>query len=211
MCTNRNKLYARKCLVAWPEPVPSTIQGLVTMIFRNELKMVQYACRVVTQTDAFHLIIPLDCFENLSQDPVYQFPQVIKIDVICDNTNYVRWAKRRFLSECFKVNFCTIDDLLLEFEFNHTLASSNPVERRILSDILSLIQARIAFKRLNISSRRSQIRKQSASTLLYACPVRNIVNFVSDVICSSCKLVCQQVYQLECKHQHCQICISTQK
>lgn len=214
MNNNTNEFCIKKSLLVWPIPIKNRVKASLTMTFINTLEMVKYACRVLTKTDTFHLLIHLDCFEDLRGDPVYQFPQVAQIHVICDNINDMKWAKRRFPYEYGKVKFCTIYDLLgilVEIGLDNTCTISGSTRESIIPDVLSLIEARIGTKQLIISLRRSQVRKQFASTLIYGYPMRNIFNIDLHFICQSCKLVYQKVYQLECGHHQCEICVNIQK
>jgi len=202
MTTSTGELHLNKYLLVWSRStsIPDEVRALFTMVFMNIYGLVNYVSKVLTKTDTFHLIIPLNCLGVLLKDPVYQFPQVIRIDVICDSTSDLKRVEPWFAFGFEKIKFCTITDLL----------TSDSIDRNTKNAIISLMESDILAKKSDISIRRSQIRKQSASTSLYGFPVKNMVDFTPCFLCRSCELV-QQLYKLECGHQQCKICVNTQK
>ena len=112
MTTTESEFRVNERLLIWAMPLSSKIRALFTMVFMDVFGLVNYVSKVLTKTDAFHLIIPLDCLQDLRNDPVYEFPQVIRINVLCDSISDLKRAKRRYISGYEKVQFCTINDLL---------------------------------------------------------------------------------------------------
>lgn len=203
MISTTGDLHIERRLLVWSMPIRNEVHALFTMIFLDVFQLIDYICKVLTNTDTFHLIVPLNCFENLFKNSAYLFPQVVHIDVICDGISDVRRARHRY-SGCEKVQFHMIYDLLGifgEVELHESMKDS----------IISLIEDRIAAKQSDTSIRRSQILTQFACTSLYGFPVKNNLDFAPCFICPCCELVYRQVYQLECKHHHCQVCINIQK
>jgi hypothetical protein len=203
MATSTGELDVNKYLLVWSWStfIPGEVRALFTMVFMNIRELTNYVSKVLTKTDTFHLIIPLNCLGDLLKDPVYQFQQVIDIYVICDSISDLKRIEPLFVSGFEKIKLCTITDLL----------TSNSIDENTKNVITSLIESHILAKQPDISIHRSQIRKQSTSTSLYGFPVKNMVDFASCFLCSSCKLVYPELYKLECGHQQCKICVNTQK
>jgi hypothetical protein len=214
MTTNASELHGKKCLLVWPMSAPNVVQSLFTTVFKDISGMINYTYKVLTKTDTFRMIIPLNCLEDLYNDPVYQFPQVVHIDVICDNINDLRQIEPNFKSENERVKFYTVNDLLKLWKIvkrDKSIALSNSCDRSVKNGIISMINDYISAKQPDTFLRRFQIRKQLASISLHGLPVENLIDFAPYFICSSCQLVYQQGYQFECGHQHCQICVNIQK
>jgi hypothetical protein len=203
---------ANKRLLIWPWPILPEVQVLFTMVFMNIVELVKYITEVLSETDTFHLVIQLGCFNDLKDDLIYRFPQVTRIHVICNTVRNVKWAKRRFPSEHEKLQFCTIYDLLRSWkraEVDRALGSSNSIDQRTIDAIISSIEASVTAKRSDIFTRRSQIIvRELASTKLYGFPAKNISDFNP---CSSCKLFYGQVCLLKCEHKQCEVCVNIQK
>ncbi|CAF4893778.1 unnamed protein product [Rotaria sp. Silwood1] len=195
-------------------PIPEQVKALFALVFVNLRDLIEYVWKNINKTDAFHLIIPLDCLEQLLNDPIYRFPQVLHIDVIYDGINELRKYRRRFPLKYKKVNLCTIYDLLRRWETietNKALVSSNPIDRSTIDAIISIIKDRVHLKQLTTFNNFSPFSKQCTLTSLYGLPAKNIIDFAPCLVCSSCKLINQQLYKLECEHQQCIVCMKIQK
>ena len=112
MLTNTGELHPIKYLLVCPLPVPDKIRALFTMVFVDIFGLINYTCQVLTKTDIFHLMIPQDCLEQLLEDPICQFPQVVRITVICYSLNELSRSKPCFVSGFEKIRLCTINDVL---------------------------------------------------------------------------------------------------
>jgi hypothetical protein len=174
--------------------------------------LLRYVCQVLPKTDTFNLIVPLNCLGDLLKDRVYEFPQIVHIDIICDSIRDLQQIETWFQYGFEKLKFWVIDDLLKlweEAKLNRTLILTDSIDTNITNAIGSLKKAYISAKHPDIYLRRSHIQKQFASTSLHGFPVENSTNFPSCCICPSCKLVYGQPHQLECGHRLCHICVKT--
>jgi hypothetical protein len=214
MPTVNSKVYIKKFLLVWPMLIPDEVRTLFSMVFMDLSQLIQYVSRDITKTDAFDLVIPVNCFEELLNDPVYRFPQVKYIDVFCDSIGDLNRIKHRFQSKRENVHFCTIYDLLkplIKAELDKALVLSRPIDRSTINVILSLIEDHLHAKQSAIFTRLSPVLKQYDSPSLHGLPAKNINDFDPCFICPSCKLVYQQPYKLECGHHQCEVCAKIQK
>ncbi|CAF3341762.1 unnamed protein product [Rotaria sp. Silwood1] len=214
MTSITSEIYVHKLLMVCAMPIPEQVKALFALVFVNLRDLIEYVWKNINKTDAFHLIIPLDCLEQLLNDPIYRFPQVLHIDVIYDGINELRKYRRRFPLKYKKVNLCTLYDLLRRWETietNKALVSSNPIDRSTIDAIISIIKDRIHLKQLTTFNNFSPFSKQCTLTSLYGLPAKNIIDFAPCLVCSSCKLINQQLYKLECEHQQCIVCMKIQK
>jgi hypothetical protein len=211
MATCSSGIDITKVLLLWPMPIADRVAGLFTMVFVNLPQMIKYISEDITKTDTFHLIIPLDCLEDLMNDPVYKFPQVRRIDIYYDETDDLAETQRRVNLNCGRLHFCSAHDLprrLERIEFNNALVSSDPIDRNTIYAIISSIKDRITAKRsITLVNR----LKQFTPTFIHGFPVKNINKIDPCFICPSCKLLFQQPYQLECRHRKCKVCLNIQK
>ncbi|CAF4958918.1 unnamed protein product, partial [Rotaria sp. Silwood1] len=96
MTSITSEIYVHKLLMVCAMPIPEQVKALFALVFGNLRDLIEYVWKNINKTDAFHLIIPLDCLEQLLNDPIYRFPQVLHIDVIYDGINELRKYRRRF-------------------------------------------------------------------------------------------------------------------
>jgi len=203
-----------KLLLMWPVPIPDRLRALCADVFLNMSELIQYLSRDLTKTDTFHLIIPVDCFEQLRNDPVYEFRQVEHIELICDNIHDLNCIKRHFTSTRGIEQFRTMQDLLkllMKAAFNEVLSSSGPIDQSMINDIVSLIETRLRAKKTAVLARFFPVHNQFTSIFLHGLPVKNTHNFIPSSTCASCMLVYRQPYQLGCGHHQCGGCINIQK
>jgi hypothetical protein len=203
-----------KDLLVWPMPITNEVRGLFTMVFAEVFGLINYICQFLTKTNSFNLIIPLNCLGQLIKDRIHQFPQVVRIDVICDSIRDLKQIKPWFAFGFEKIKFYTIDNVSSLWDIalhRRALITSSSINEVIKNAIISMIQARISAKRSDISSHRFQIVKQFVNTILHSFPVKNINNFASCYICPSCKFVYGRACRLECEHQQCAVCVQIQK
>ncbi|CAF1151459.1 unnamed protein product [Rotaria sordida] len=206
MTATTSRIYKKKFLAVWATPIPDRVKALFTEIFINVSELVKYVSKDITKTDIFHLVIPLNCLMDLLNDPIYKFPQVVHIDVIYDGINDLKKIQRRFNFEPEKIKFHTINELLRQLEkveLDRTLVSSGPIDRSTIDAIISIIEDRVRAKQQATFNRLSSFLKQCAFTSLHGLPAKNINDIAPYFICSSCKFIYLQLYQLECGHQQC--------
>ncbi|CAF1394393.1 unnamed protein product [Adineta steineri] len=199
-----------KRLLGWPLRVSGTIQSLFTKQFWKRLELCQYLSKDIFKTDTFHLMITLDCFEYLQNDPVFYFPQIQYIFVICDTIDDANEMQIRVTPITDKVKFYTIDDLLKwprEPELDLIFGSSNPIDQNTKEAILSLNKDRLDHAKRIICNRLSPALIQLTTNPIHGLPVKNADNFTSNFICQLCELVNQQMYKLECSHYLCEGCL----
>jgi len=214
MATSTGELNPNKLLLVRPTPIPDNVRAAFTMVFINIFGLINYVYEVLPKTDTFHLIIPLDCFEVLLNDAIYNFRQMVRIDIICDSTRDLKRMKHRFGSGCEKLQFYTLNSLLKSLwkpDIDRALVSSDSIDENAISNIISFIEDRISAKRSNIFIRRCQILKQFSSKSLYGLPAKIINALDPDIRCPSCELVYQQPWKLECGHRQCEVCVNIQK
>jgi hypothetical protein len=214
MATSSIGMDTTKLLMVWAMPIPDRVAVLFTMVFINLPGLLKYVSEDITKTDTFHLIIPLDCLEHLLSDPVYKFPQVRHIHVYYDDIGDLASIQRRFNLKCERLQFYSVYDLpgrLERIMFDNALALSDPIDRNTRNAIISSIKDRIAAKRWMTSASRSQVLTKFASTVLHGFPIKNINEIDPDFICSSCQLLFQELYQLECSHRKCIVCLNIRK
>jgi hypothetical protein len=147
-------------------------------------------------------------------DPVSEFSQVQRIDVYYDDIGDLEEIKRRLNLKCERVHFYSVHDLprrLASIGCDNALISSDLIDRNTIHAIISSIKDRIYAKRFITSARYSQMLKTFSSNFLHGFPVKNIDEINSCFICSSCKLVFKQLYQLECGNRKCIVCLNIQK
>jgi hypothetical protein len=211
MATCSSGIDITKVLLLWPMPIADRVAVLFTMVFVNLPQMIKYISEDITKTDTFHLIIPLDCLEDLMNDPVYKFPQVRRIDIYYDETDDLAEIQHRFNLKCGRLQFGSVHDLprrLESIEFDNALVSSDQIDRNTIYAIISSIKDRITAKRSITSVRRL---KEFTPNFIHGFPAKNINEMDPCFICPSCKLIFQQPYQLECRHRKCKVCVNVQK
>lgn len=196
-----------KRVLLWPTTIPVHIRGFFAVVFMNISALVQYVSK---ETDTFQLFISADYFKQLQDNRVYQFANVTHIEVVGDSVSDLNRIERCFPSISAKVHFCTLHDALKQL-MEAAIGSSGPIDRNIINDITSLMEARLQNKKQTIYSRLFSASNQSTSKRLHVLPVKYITDFIPNSTCSSCKLVYQKPYQLECKHYQCGGCINIQK
>ncbi|CAF4143157.1 unnamed protein product [Adineta steineri] len=214
MATFNSETQVKKIVVLCPMPVSDSVSNLFAKIFVNLTTVIRYVSENIGETDSFHLIIPLDCLEDLLNDPIYKFPQVQLIEIYYDDNDDALQIQRFLNPKCEKLQFCSVHNLprrLQSIELNNALVSLNSVDRNMINAIISSIEDRISAKRSVSLIRDAQILKPFACPIIYGFPVKNKNEIDSSFICPSCQLVFQQPYQLQCKHHLCSICINIQK
>ena len=198
-------------VLIWVMPIPDSVANIFTMIFVTLSELIEYISKDIIKRDTFHLIIPLNCFEELHNDPIYKFPQVRRIDVCYDDIGDLSRIPRDFNLECGKIRFCSVYDLLRRLEsvaVDEALVPSDPIDRNTINGIISSISDRIFAKRWSTLIRRCHVLNQIGSTIVYGVPLKNINEIDSRFICSSCKLCFKQLNQLECGHRKCVVCLN---
>ncbi|CAF1303965.1 unnamed protein product [Adineta steineri] len=111
--------------------------------------MIRYVSENINETYSFYLIIPLDCLEDLLNDPIYKFRQVQCIDIYYEDNDDALQIQRYLNLKYEKLQFCSVHDLsrrLQSIEFNNTLVSSNLIDRKMIKAIISSIEDRIFAK-----------------------------------------------------------------
>jgi hypothetical protein len=168
MATCSNAIHVTKRLLVWAMPIPDPVAVLFAMVFVNLYELVKYITKDITKTDTFHLIIPLDCLEDLLNDPVYKFPQVRRIDVYHDDMDDLTQVQHYVNPKCGRVQFCSVYDFprYLEcIEFDNALVSTNSIDRNIIHAIISSIRDRISAKRSITSIRSPQLLQNPNLTI----------------------------------------------
>jgi hypothetical protein len=214
MGTCNSKPHIRKLLLVWPTHVSDKVRAVFNSVFMDASELTRYITTEITKTDIFYLIIPLDCLEHLLNDPVYEFPQVLQIDVIYVGSSDRKTIEHRYKSKYEKLRFHSMRAILTQLEngeCDKALGSSNSINRSTIHGISSSIEDRLAAKRSTAFIHLSRIMKQNASTSSHSFSVKNINDFDTCYICPSCQLVFQQPYQLKCGHRQCEICINIRK
>ncbi|CAF0872361.1 unnamed protein product [Adineta steineri] len=201
-------------LLVWPVRVSGAIGSLFTRQFSTGLGLCQYVSKNIFKSNTMCLMITLDCFECLKNDPVFQFPQVKYILVICDTIDDVNEMQLRVTPITDKVKFYTIDDLLKwprEPELDVIFGSLDSIDQSIKEALLSLNKDRLDPTRRTIFNRLSFALNQLPTNPLHGLPVKNINDFTSNFICQSCALINEKPYQLECEHYLCEGCLNTRE
>jgi len=216
MAVSSGEIQIIKPLLVWPMPISDKVGDLFTMVSVNLSELLKYVSKEITKTDTFHLIIPLDYFEDLMNDPVHEFSQVQHIDVYYDHIDDLEQIQSRFnLKKFEKVHFCSVHNLLQRFiniALDNALFSSDSIDRNTIHAIISAIKDHISAKRFITPARHSQVLKKFSSNFLHGFPVKNINEINPRFFCPSCELqVFQQLYQLECGHRTCIVCLNIQK
>ena len=211
MSSNRVESRVCKRILLWPSPIPLNVSYLFNMVLINPDDLVNHLKMPRAKKDEFHLILCIDCLNDLKDNPVFLFPHVTVTHVIYDNFYEVKWAKRRFAAQCENLQFCTIYELLrtLErIEAGQALASSNSIDQPAINAIISSIQDRIIAKRSNTFVRHFQTISKYKTTKLHGFRVDNSNDFVS---CSSCEFVHTLIWLLQCGHRQCGVCMHIKK
>jgi hypothetical protein len=180
------------------------------MLFVQLSELIKYVSENIKSTDIFVLIVPAHTIKELLSDPIYHFDQVRLIYVCYDNDNDLEQDKIRIQDEHGKLRFFHERDLQAQIEklkVANAISSSRSDYRPTVNDVASSWEQRISAKRSNDADRHSPSPKRFAPTSKQGFSVKHIEQIDSKYICSSCKFVFRNPYQLECEHRICQSCI----
>ncbi|CAF1347810.1 unnamed protein product [Adineta ricciae] len=201
-----------KILLVWTSPISDAVAQLFNNVSVKLSELIECITNNIMATDLFHLIIPLDSLQKLIEDPVYHFPQIQYIDVYFDDLDDP-FGKQLYLTVLHdhRIKFHSIRDLpqrLCKIICdNAVVAISDSLCREIVYALSSSIEDRIGAKSASMLLRHCKTSKQFPLADLRGFPVKNIDEVHSDFKCTSCQLVFEQLYRLECGHRKCSICV----
>ncbi|CAF0946417.1 unnamed protein product [Adineta ricciae] len=180
-------------VLTWPRHVSHTVQHLFGTICQNVPLTVGYVSKRLLKKGLFRLtMLPTD-FEILHDDPVYQFSQVKNVTVVCSNDHQVLVMKFRFPQAVNKTEFVTLDELL---------RTSNKFNQHTEEEIRRVYEE-------HCQSEKSAIIEKLRCTSPFGFPVKRSANIIPESLCSSCELIVQQTFHLECDHFVCTLCSQT--
>ncbi|CAF1347568.1 unnamed protein product [Adineta ricciae] len=201
-----------KILLVWTSPISDVVAELFTNVSVKLSELIDCITNSIIATDLFHLIIPLDSLQKLIEDPVYHFPQIQYIDVYFDDLDDP-FVKQFCLlvQHDHRIKFHSIQDLpqrVCKIICDNAVAAiSDSLCREIVYALSSSIENRIAAKSASMLLRQCKTSKQFPLADVRGFPVKNIAEVHSDFKCSSCQLVFEKLYPLECGHRMCSICV----
>ena len=201
-----------KILLVWTSPISDAVAELFTNVSVKLSELIQCITNNIMTTDLFHLIVPLDSLQKLIEDPVYQFPQIQCIDVYFDDLDDP-FGNQLYplVQHDHRIKFHSIRDLPQRvckiICGNAVAATSDSLCREIVFALSSSIENRITAKSASTLLQHCKTSKQFPLAALKGFPVKNIDEVHSDFKCSSCSLVFEKLYRLECGHRMCSICV----
>jgi hypothetical protein len=202
-----------KFLLLGSKSITESIKWPVIMLFTQLIEFIKCVSENIQSTDTFVLIVPGGIIKEVLNDPIYKFKQVRHIYVYYDNDNDLKRDKDHIKDELGKFRFCherKLATLIEKLKADNAVDSSEPNYHETANNFLSSLGQYVTVKRSRASSRHSPEPKRFTSTTKHGITVKNIEQIDSHYICSTCKSLFRDPYQLECGHRICQCCIKNE-
>ena len=204
----------QKRLLLWPWPVPDCVRASFDAVKSNASDLAKCVSEVICRVDHLYLTVPSRDFAWIREDPVYEFPQVKGIAVLCKNHRDQEVMKRRFPSVDSRVIYCVLSSIHLESGnalLGDILGTTGAISQTMMDAIGTALDARQQEKRRALAHRLLAVTKNLPVTPLAGLPVKNWDAFTPDFACPICKSVYLQPYRLKCGHVLCGTCQITRK
>ncbi len=180
------------------------------MLFVQLSELIKYVTENIKSADTFVLVVPGSIIKEMLRDSIFTIGQVRHIYIYYDNDDDFERDKNQIEDEHGNLRFWherNLETLLEKLEVDHAINTSSLGYRAAVNDVASSWEQRISAKRSNDADRHSPSPKRFAPTSKQRFSVKHIEQIDSKYICSSCKFLFCNPYQLECGHRICQSCI----